>query len=514
MVIRKRNGWARYVGSALLLAGIGGLLPDCALVAGIEEKPCQPGCVTETSRLVCDEDGTPREEECAAPEEECFRSVCRAGACAAVPHVGKTCGEDALGACNPAGACAGPTMKVSALRDHTCALLDDGSVWCWGDNAYGEIGDGTRDFRGSPVRVNDLEPAIAIGTGYVHACAVTKAGRIYCWGHNKAGECGVPTPEPVLRPSLVPGLDGIEFIDVTAGKGHTCALSTTGGVHCWGWNHVGQSGVDPEPDRQGNATKDSVPPSAVPLDMPQVRSVVSNKNHNCALTAGGVYCWGDNRGDYVRPHLSGQIGQDPQVVAYSHMPVLVPLPTDPINVGLGFESSYAVGSDSHVYAWGLNHRGQLGIGTVDPQFTFTPTQVMFDGELGLEPLENITEVYRADGSHQCAKVESPPAYGSAYVCWGGNDDGELGYGVLPTPGENFPAARPATKIPVDGIGMSHGEDHACIVIPRDPSVALTYNDVWCWGRRQYVGDGTGHPNVGTWPPQLEPTPVLWLPPPP
>ena len=490
-----------FVHVALLLA----LPPGCALAFGIDDKPCQPGCVTETSRLVCDEDGRPREEACPAAEQECFRAACETGACVAVPDVGKACGEDAAGTCNPAGACSGPTMMVSALLDHSCARLYDGSVWCWGDNTWGQLGDGTREFRSSPVRVKNLEPARWVGTGYAHSCAVTEQGRIFCWGDNEGGQCGtVLSAEPILRPSLVEGLDGIEFERVTGGKAHTCARSTAGSVYCWGYNDFGQAGVDPEPDGRGDPTVRSVLPSTTPV-VAQAGSVEANKNHSCAVTGSGLLCWGNN--DF------GQIAQDPATVPYSFEPVPVALPSGAIDVGIGFESSYAVGENNRVYAWGNNARGQLGIGATVPDRAFTPMEVMFDGQLGLDPLLNATEVFRSDGSHQCAKVQNAVEYGAGYVCWGGNDHGELGYGTLPTKGEVFPAARPATKIPAAGISMAHGEDHGCVVVLRGAGVAEAYDDVWCWGRKELIGDGTALPAnpAETLPPQLDAKPVLWLP---
>jgi alpha-tubulin suppressor-like RCC1 family protein len=195
------------------------------------------------------------------------------------------------------------------------------------------------------------------------------------------------------------------------------------------------------------------------------------------------------------------------------VPLAVSLPARAIYVGIGWESSHAVGENNRVYSWGRNTKGQLGSGSLEPEFTFEPQEVKFSGQLGLQPLENVIAVFRSDGSDQCAQVQNPVEYGAGYVCWGGNDYGELGFGELPTKGEKFPAARPATAVPPGGVGMSHGEDHGCVVVPKDADTPGTYDDVWCWGRKEYVGDGTDPPDDPsiTLPPQLTATRVLWRP---
>lgn len=435
-----------------------------------------------------------------------MRAERRDGRCIDVPDVGGACGADGAGSCNPAGACAGPNMALSAALEHSCVVLHDGSTWCWGDNTWGQLGNGNYDFGAAPMRVA-LAPAIAIGTGYAHSCAIVESGQIHCWGNNEAGQSGwPPTQTSIPVPLPVLGLEGIRFAAVAGGKGHTCALSEDGAVHCWGYNDFGQCGVDPEPDEGGMPTVRTVAPSVVPV-LTGVRSFVANNNHACALTMNEIICWGEND--------KGQLAQDPLVVPYSFAPLAVSLPNDldAIGIGLGFASSYAVGSDNHLYAWGFNGRGQLGSGSTDPDFTFVPAETMLLDQGGAPvPLENVTEVYRSDGSHQCAKVTDSTALGAGYACWGGNDCGELGYGALPTQGEVFPAARPASALPDRGVQLAFGEDHGCMVVPRDVAVAGDYDDVWCWGRKELVGDGTQPPDDPTelLPPHLRPVRVRWL----
>jgi len=440
------------------------------------------------------------EGPCPQVEDACLRAERRDGTCIAVPDVGAPCGEDGTGTCNPAGACAGPQMALSANLEHTCVVLHDKSTWCWGDNTWAQLGNGGYDFAPSPARA-ELPPAIAIGTGYAHSCAILESGAVACWGDNEAGQSAWPaTQTPIPLPAVVIGLEDLRFVAVTAGKGHTCALSDAGDVHCWGYNDYGQCGVDPQ-SGPGGPTIRAVAPSQTPV-LSGVRELIANKNHACALTESQeVQCWGDNS--------AGQLGADPATIPYSFEPLPVALAggVHALHVGLGFESSYAVGENQRLYAWGRNSRGQLGNGSTEPDFAPTPSETLFEQDGELVPLESVTDVFRADGSHQCARLAESAPLASSYVCWGGNDYGELGYGTLPVMGEVFPAAHPATALPQNGGRLAFGEDYGCVVVPHDVAVANDYDDVWCWGQRELVGDGSvADPEQA----QLEPARVRWI----
>ncbi len=139
-------------------------------------------------------------------------------------------------------------VAVAAGRSHSLALTKDGRVWAWGDNAAGELGDGTTVARLLPVRVNDLSNVTAIAAGGRLFCvALRNDGTVATWGDNNLGQLGDGTNTPRLRPVTVPGLDQVTAI--SAGHAHVLALTRDRIVFAWGWNGLGQLGDGTQLDR-------------------------------------------------------------------------------------------------------------------------------------------------------------------------------------------------------------------------------------------------------------------------
>jgi alpha-tubulin suppressor-like RCC1 family protein len=176
---------------------------------------------------------------------------------------------------------------------HTCAVTTAGMVKCWGANAAGQLGDGTTSTRLTPVFVKGLRTGIvAVAVGREHSCALTRSGRVKCWGSNAHGQLGDGTTRDSSRPVAVQGLT-TKAMAITAGYDHTCALMADGGVTCWGDNHDGELG-------DGTATERHLPVGVSGLAS-GVIAIAAGAYHTCALTgAGGVKCWGAND--------SGQLG--------------------------------------------------------------------------------------------------------------------------------------------------------------------------------------------------------------
>jgi alpha-tubulin suppressor-like RCC1 family protein len=182
--------------------------------------------------------------------------------------------------------------------EHACALTDAGAAYCWGDNPYGQLGDETTTDRLVPVAVAGGLTFVSISAGATHTCGVTSDGSAYCWGESSRGSLGhgaFTGPEVCqigdsfsracsTSPVRVSGSE--TWTAVSAGDGHTCALSSTGAAYCWGQNDLGQLGV--------GTTQNSASPAAV-LGGLTFANLTTGGLHSCGVTTTNVaYCWGSN----------------------------------------------------------------------------------------------------------------------------------------------------------------------------------------------------------------------------
>ncbi len=298
---------------------------------------------------------------------------------------------------------------VSAGADHTCALTTGGGVKCWGSNVFGRLGDGTNTDSNVPVDVSGLTSGVAaVSAGGYHTCALTTGGGVKCWGNNDIGQLGDGSNTNSNVPVDVSGLtSGVAA--VSAGGAHTCALTTGGGVKCWGHNTWGQLG-------DGSTTDSSVPVDVSGLTS-GVAAVGAGDRHTCALTTGGgVKCWGNN--------VLGQLGDGNGGVGPEICFLFDPCSTTPVDVS-GLSSGVAAVSagDRHTCAlttgggvkcWGYNSWGQLGDGST------TDSSVPVD----VSGLTSGVAAVSAGGYHTCALTT-----GGGVKCWGSNGFGELGDGT-------------------------------------------------------------------------------------
>lgn len=171
----------------------------------------------------------------------------------------------------------------------TCGIAITGNTWCWGGNAYGSVGDGTLEDRLVPVQVSGGESYAALAPGghhlNAHTCALTSAGTASCWGYNAEGQLGTGSRDDSAVPVTVSG--GYSFTKLAKGIRHSCGLTTTGAVLCWGANESGQLG--------DSTTIARTSPAEVRGGI-RIRELAAGSAHSCALTTtGAAYCWGDNR---------------------------------------------------------------------------------------------------------------------------------------------------------------------------------------------------------------------------
>ena len=187
-------------------------------------------------------------------------------------------------------------VSVSVGSNHTCALTTEGAVKCWGANYYGQLGNDSFVESPIPVDVQGFadEVVIAVSAGYAHTCAVTLAGDVWCWGNNDEGQLGDGTFFDRYTPVMVNGFTE-KVIAISAGRFYTCALTSSGGIKCWGENDSGQLGYT-------TGDCDYGPCSNIPMDVvgfenegEDAIAISAGAVHTCALTSGGgVKCWGSN----------------------------------------------------------------------------------------------------------------------------------------------------------------------------------------------------------------------------
>jgi len=336
-----------------------------------------------------------------------------------------------------------PAIAIAAGRAHSCELLADGRVACWGFNSTGQLGDGTIINSSVPLAVKGISTAIAIAAGFGHSCALLLGGAVKCWGDNGSGQLGDGTTTSSSIPASVNGIS--TAIGISAGYYHTCALLVGGRIRCWGSNGSGQLG-------DGTLINSSVPVSVTGIT--SATSISAGGGHSCALLAGGaINCWGFNR--------YGQLGDGTSI--NSSVPVSVTGITTATAIAAGDNNSCAVLGGGTVSCWGYGYSLLDDVGVV---------VVVFVVVVGVTTALAITAGFH----HSCALIA-----GGTVKCWGSNIYGQLGDG---TTTNSNPRVLVVVSAINTAIGIAAGYHHTCAV----PAVG----QVKCWGENDYgqLGNGT------------------------
>jgi alpha-tubulin suppressor-like RCC1 family protein len=335
-------------------------------------------------------------------------------------------------------------VGVSAGVFHAVLAKPDGTVWAWGGNTEGQLGDGTTTPGTTPTPIPGLSDVVDVAAGYYHTLALKSDGTVWAWGRNLFGQLGDGTSTEQLAPVRTVGLSGVTAI--ACGGNSTYALKSDGTVWAWGNNAYGQLGDGTQTDQH------------TPVQLPGligITAIAAGEIHGLALAADGtVWAWGNNS--------YGQLGDGTTTTQLS--PVQVPSLTGMTGLGADGYHSSAVKSDGTLWSWGAGPFGELGIGDRPPVWP-TPTQA-----LGLAAVVAVG----AGGYHTVALIGD-----GTLQAFGNNVYGQLGIGT----NTDSPVA-----VPVPGISLVID-----VGAGLDFTVAVRSDaTVWAWGHNYsyQLGDGT------------------------
>ena len=294
-----------------------------------------------------------------------------------------------------------PIRGLSGVREvavgfgHSCALMLNGTVRCWGLNDNGQLGDASTHNSHAPVLVRGVAGAIGISLGFEHSCALLAGRTARCWGWNYFGQLGDGTHSTRRTAHRVVGLRGIS--QLATGFGDSCAVVGGGSVFCWGQNKFGQL---------GDGTFKSSPRPVRVSRLTHVRWLALGFSSSCAAVRDGrVFCWGRNN--------FGQLGDG--TTRSSPTPTLARGIVGAIQVTVGFGHTCALRSNHTARCWGWDGHGQLGTGGRANHVAAYPVR----------PLTGATELAAGDDA-TCALLGRL----RLYTCWGYNSQGALGNGSL------------------------------------------------------------------------------------
>jgi alpha-tubulin suppressor-like RCC1 family protein len=397
---------------------------------------------------------------------------------------------------------------VAVGGSHTCALTKATEVLCWGDNATGQLGNGTTTSSAKPVPISGNLKFSKISAGATHTCGVSQ-GEVYCWGSNAHGEIGNgagPNGAPVTAPARIKGPANASYIDAVAGRSFSCAVTKLGAALCWGQNGFGKLGLGSSHPVGRFAEDAGAADEAVAAPTPVAGrtvflSISAHDNNACGLSSSNqVFCWGSNLYFQVGATTSDacQVGTSPRWPCAWSPTLTAQRRSTSVPSGLAVGDDFACFIDDHadVYCWGKNDHEQIaakggGLPVCkfadDTSTECAPSPRKVARPAGATPI-GFARV-AAGSDWLCAAMQ--PA-GAAVHCWGLNTGGQLGDGQT---------ANRATPAPISGglsaSEISAGEAHTCIV-----TSGSNPNRVYCWGANAagQLGNGAATPRETT--PQL------------
>jgi cysteine-rich repeat protein len=470
----------------------GGCDPGLECMAGICAELPDETETGECSELGCD---------CTEGEPDiCGEGlICLDGSCAV-----DNCGDgvlDAIETCDDGNAIDGDGCDKDCSRTqvlaltlgavHTCALIEEGRIRCWGHNGTGQIGYGAAvvtnvgdDELPSSAGDLPLPAAVQVVAGGAHTCAVFENGDARCWGYNNTGQLGLGNSAMLTAigdDETLEGLAKVELIapanEIGLGVLQTCAR-VSGQLRCWGGGAYGALGI---------AVVTNVGDNELPLDVPAVMLggepvvLAIGGYHGCAILATGkLRCWGRNDTGQLGLGNGANIGDNEHPIAVPEVDAIspnFPPETSIVDITAGLSHSCMLLSTGAVICWGASNLGQIGQATNQAwgnQLAETPANLS-PIQLGGPAL-----AIAAGYLHTCALLD-----GGAVRCWGSSESGQLGNGDEEFVGlTNVPSDRAPVSLAGSVISIAAGAAHTCVV--------LEDQQVGCWGSNEYGQLGYGH----------------------
>ena len=359
-----------------------------------------------------------------------------------------TCGSEYTGngyACLPRG------NQIIGAIDFSCQLSSDGTVSCWGANNNGQLGSGDNIARYGPSKVlksagTPLTGAVQIISEATTACALINDGSVWCWGINTLGQLGYLPNNFVNSTFAVPVFGVTNAMSIVGGYAYACAILADATMVCWGSNGGGQIG-------DGTTSAHSIPVS--PSNISNVQAAALGVGHTCVIfTDGTVYCWGTNNiGQLGDGTMSNRFTPNPTPTTL--VPITLPSSSTPdtaVQIAAGNNFTCVLTASDNVWCWGTNLKGQFGNGTLMPASSATPVQSLASGQM-------LTAIYGGTNAttnvgYLCG-LKPVMGFGVVPLCWGYDGDGQTGNQttlpavVTPTPALNI------TNVISIGLGPAH-----------------------------------------------------------
>ena len=359
-------------------------------------------------------------------------------------------------------------VMVSLGSSHSAAITKDGSLYMWGYNGWGELGDGTTSEKHVPKKI--MENVVTVSLGGSHSAAITKDGSLYTWGYNCWGELGNGSANYSTKPQKI--MDNV--VTVSLGRSHSAAVTKDGSLYTWGYNCYGQLG-------DGTNSYKTKPQKIAT----NVSKVELGNYHSIAISKdGGLYAWGDNAG--------GQFGNDTQNSSL----VPVKIMSNVVESVTGNNHTMVLKKDGNIYTWGDNANGQLGDKTYTDKlspvkieiYNRIPVLTLNGLKYGIKPNNgNYNFSFSGEAAQIAAGGNSSAAVtkdGDLYM-WGANGAGQLGIQSNASKNVSTLVNDSSSTLPEKSVKyVSLGDNHSA-AITKDGSLYM-----WGYNRNGQLGDGT------------------------